>query len=176
MSAGSASPRKVLGIAGWKNSGKTTLTERLVGELTGRGLRLATLKHAHHAFDIDHPGTDSHRHRLAGAREVGIVSGRRWAIVHEIAAGEAEPSLEVMLARLGPADLVLVEGFKQAPIPKFEVRRRAGQPGPLLAATDPLVLAIAADHDIPEARVPVLPLDAIGTLADLALQSLGLGT
>ena len=113
----------VFGIGGWKNSGKTTLTERLVAEFTRRGLRLATVKHAHHDFDIDKEGTDSFRHRRAGAREVAIVSGRRWALMHELD-GETEPTLDAIVARLSPADLILVEGFKRGSHPKIEVRRR----------------------------------------------------
>ena len=111
---------KLIGIVGWKNTGKTTLIERLIARFAGDGLRVATIKHAHHEFDIDHPGKDSWRHRRAGAREVLITSQKRWALLHENA-GDAEPALEEMLARLSPADLVIVEGFKQHDHPKIEV-------------------------------------------------------
>ena len=112
----------VLGITGWKNSGKTTLTERLVRELTRRGWKISTVKHAHHAFDIDKEGTDSFRHRQAGAAEVAIVSGNRWALMHELR-GEDEPRLEAILARLAPCDLVLIEGYKRESHPKIEARQ-----------------------------------------------------
>ena len=114
--------QRVFGITGWKNSGKTTLTEKLVAELTRRGFRVSTVKHAHHDFDIDHEGADSYRHRLAGAVEVAVVSGRRWALMHELR-GEDEPKLEEILARLAPCDLVLVEGYKREGHPKIETRR-----------------------------------------------------
>ena len=107
----------VFGITGWKNSGKTTLTERLVAEFTRRGFRVSTVKHAHHDFDIDREGADSYRHRLAGAAEVAIVSGRRWALMHELR-GEDEPKLDEILARLAPCDLVLVEGYKREVAPQ----------------------------------------------------------
>ncbi|MDE3114133.1 MAG: molybdopterin-guanine dinucleotide biosynthesis protein B [Pseudomonadota bacterium] len=111
---------KLIGIVGWKNTGKTTLIERLLAHFAGDGLRVATVKHAHHEFDIDHPGKDSWRHRHAGAREVLITSQKRWALLHENA-GDGEPALEELLARLSPADLVIVEGFKQHDHPKIEV-------------------------------------------------------
>ena len=114
--------QRVFGITGWKNSGKTTLTERLVAELTRRGWKVSTVKHAHHDFDIDKEGTDSFRHRQAGASEVAIVSGRRWALMHELR-GEDEPPLDVVLARLAPCDLVLVEGYKRESHKKIETRR-----------------------------------------------------
>src|SRR5262245_12971297 len=112
----------VFGISGWKNSGKTGLTVRLVEELTSRGYRISTVKHAHHDFDIDKPGADSFRHREAGACEVAIVSGKRFAIMHELR-GDAEPSLVDILERIAPCDLVLVEGYKREPVPKIELRR-----------------------------------------------------
>ncbi len=118
--------RRVFGITGWKNSGKTTLTERLITELTSRGWRVATVKHAHHDFDIDKEGTDSFRHRLAGATEVAIVSDRRWALMHELR-GDEEPLLETMLARMSPCDIVLVEGYKRENHKKIEARRDRGE-------------------------------------------------
>ena len=155
--------QRVFGIVGWKNSGKTTLTERLVALLSARGYRVATVKHAHHAFDIDHPGTDSHRHRQAGAREVAIVSGRRWALMHELA-DEPEPSLGDILVRLSPCDLVLVEGYKSGPHPKIEVRRREARDHKSLAA-DANILAIASDHAVDDTDLPVFDLDDIAAIA-----------
>jgi molybdopterin-guanine dinucleotide biosynthesis protein B len=129
----------VFGITGWKNAGKTTLTERLVAEFVRRGWKVATVKHAHHAADIDQPGTDSFRHRAAGATEVALVTAGRFAIVRE----QQEPSLAEVLARLAPADLVLVEGFKTAPHPKIEVRADESRP---MTPADYNVVAIAADR------------------------------
>lgn len=136
--------KNVFGITGWKNSGKTTLIVALVEELTRRGLRVSTIKHAHHAFDIDIPGKDSHRHRLAGASEVLVASGARWALMHELR-GDAAPSLDDLLTRLNPCDLVLVEGFKGDNHPKLEVTQHNG-PDPLIADTDASVVAVATNH------------------------------
>ena len=134
----------VLGIAGWKNSGKTTLAVKLIAELTHRGYRVASIKHAHHDADIDHENTDTYRHRAAGAAEVVLVTGARWAIIHELRE-EAEPVLADMLAKLDPADIVVVEGFKREAIPKIEVRRlTAAQKGPM-APDDPQIVAVASD-------------------------------
>ncbi len=155
----------VLGIAGWKNSGKTTLVERLVAELTRRGWRVATVKHAHHEFQIDDAATDSARHRRAGAQEVAIVSSARWAIVHELRE-EPEPALEEVIARLSPADIILVEGYKSAPIPKIEVRRAEQASKEPLAVRDPHVIAIAADHALSGESLPVFALDDIAAIAD----------
>jgi molybdopterin-guanine dinucleotide biosynthesis protein MobB len=154
----------VFGIAGFKNAGKTTLTERLVAELTGRGYAVSTVKHAHHAFDIDHEGRDSHRHRKAGAREVAIVSRNRWALVHELR-GEAEPAFAWVLGKLEACDLVLVEGYKREGHAKLEVRR-AGLDHPKLAGDDPTVVAIASDFVIADAPVPVLDMNDVAAVAD----------
>lgn len=162
----------IIGIAGWKKSGKTTLTVRLVEEFTRRGLRVATVKHAHHAFQIDDGDTDSARHRRAGAAQVAIVSGERWAIVTELD-GAPEPDFSEVVAKLAPADLVIVEGYKSAAIPKIEARRTAAFQKTPLADRDPHVIAIAADHQVPEAKVPVLSLDAITEIADLIARVLG---
>lgn len=135
--------KNVFGITGWKNSGKTTLIVALVEEFTRRGLRVSTIKHAHHAFDIDVPGKDSHRHRQAGASEVLVASGARWALMHEVGTA-AQPGLDDLLARLSPCDLVLVEGFKGDDHPKLEVTQQRG-PEPLIADTDASVVAIATD-------------------------------
>jgi molybdopterin-guanine dinucleotide biosynthesis protein B len=153
---------RVIGIAGWSGSGKTTLLARLIPVLVAQGFRVSTVKHAHHAFEIDRPGKDSHTHRLAGASEVMVASARRWALIHELRDGR-EPSLPELLAQLGPADLVLVEGFKREAVPKIEVHRAAlGKP--LLQLDDPFVVAVASDAalDLP---VPVLDLDDIAAIA-----------
>ncbi|WP_048648725.1 molybdopterin-guanine dinucleotide biosynthesis protein B [Nitratireductor soli] len=164
---------RVFGIVGWKNSGKTTLTSRLIAEMTRRGLRIAALKHAHHAFDIDHEGTDSFRHRSAGAAEVAIVSSRRWAIIHELQEAE-EPDLETMLARLSPCDLVLVEGYKRGRHAKIECRRRDAKDSASLAAGDPAIVAVAADHDADSGGLPRFALDDIEAIADFILHQTGL--
>ncbi len=133
---------KVFGIAGWKNSGKTTLLEVLVRELSARGYRVSTVKHAHHAFDIDVPGKDSYRHREAGANEVIVASGQRWALMHELRGAE-QPGLEDLLDHLGDCDLVLVEGFKHDSHPKIEVLRELGPEG-RIADSDETICAVAA--------------------------------
>lgn len=152
-------PSRVFGVTGWKNAGKTTLVERLVAEFVRRGWRVSTIKHAHHDVDVDQPGRDSFRHRLAGATEVAVVGGRRYAIMRE----EADPSLTVVLARLAPADLVLIEGYKREAHPKIEVR--AGQ-APSLAAEDPNVVAIASDVQPTETHLPWFRRDDIADIAD----------
>ncbi|MEX0956200.1 MAG: molybdopterin-guanine dinucleotide biosynthesis protein B [Rhizobiaceae bacterium] len=163
----------VLGIAGWKNSGKTTLVERLVAALAGRGLRVATVKHAHHDFDVDVPGTDSWRHRQAGARQVAIVSSRRWALMHELR-DAAEPKLDEILERLSPADLIIVEGWKRGAHPKIELRRQAASEAVPLAAGDPTIIAIVADHATEAGGLPVFDLDDIDAIADFAINAFGL--
>ena len=165
--------RRVFGITGWKNSGKTTLTERLVSELTRRGWRVSTVKHAHHEFDIDQTGTDSFRHRLAGASEVAIVSGRRWALMHELR-GEDEPALEAVLSRLDPCDLVLVEGYKRERHDKIETRRLGAKDTTALTASDPAIRAIAADHQISGESVPVFDIDDVAAIADFVASTTGL--
>jgi molybdopterin-guanine dinucleotide biosynthesis protein B len=154
---------RVIGVAGFKNSGKTTLIERLVAELVKRGHRVSTIKHAHHSFDIDHEGRDSFRHRGAGATEVAVVSRHRWAIMHELR-DEAEPSLDDILARLAPCDLVIVEGYKRDTHAKIEVRNLALD-HPRLAGDDPTVVAIAANGPVTGAPVPVFDRDDIGAIA-----------
>jgi molybdopterin-guanine dinucleotide biosynthesis protein B len=159
----------VVGIAGWKNSGKTTLVERLVAELTRRGLRVATVKHAHHDAEVDREGTDSFRHREAGAIEVALVTGARWAIVHELR-GETEPSLAQILQRLSPSDLVIVEGYKREAIPKIEVRRREAAREEPMAPNDPHVIAIAADYSVDSPRVPSFQINDIDGIADFIVR------
>lgn len=147
---------KVLGFAGWSGAGKTTLVEQLIAGLTARGLRVALIKHAHHGFDVDQPGKDSWRHRQAGATQVLVVSDARWALMHELR-GAPAPTLDEQLALLSPCDLVLVEGYKAAPIPKIEVHRPAlGKP--LLYPQDPHIVAVAADAPV-SAALPLLDLN-----------------
>lgn len=157
-------PQTIIGLAGWSGSGKTTLVTTLLPILTARGLRVSTVKHAHHDFDVDQPGKDSHRHRQAGATEALISSANRWALVHELR-GEPELSLDALVARMAPVDLLIVEGFKHLPHDKIEVFRPAlGHE--LMAAADPAIVAVASDGPVPETDRPVLDLnrpDAIAT-------------
>ncbi|MDP5324647.1 MAG: molybdopterin-guanine dinucleotide biosynthesis protein B [Litorivicinaceae bacterium] len=154
----------IFGIVGWKNTGKTTLTERLVTTFTQRGLVVSTIKHTHHDVDIDVPGTDSYRHRAAGAHEVLLASGPRWALMHESSA-DAEPSLEALLDRLAPVDLVLVEGYKYGRHPRLEVYR-AGTIQPPIGREDRSVLALVTDAVVDDWDRPRFDLDAIDTIAD----------
>jgi molybdopterin-guanine dinucleotide biosynthesis adapter protein len=158
---------RIIGLAGWSGSGKTTLLTRVIPRLVARGLKVSTLKHAHHAFDIDQPGKDSHSHRLAGATEVLIGSANRWALIHELR-GDAEPRLRALLQQLSPVDLVLVEGYKRESHPKLEVHRAAvGKP--LLHPDDPAIVAIASDTPLPGAKIPMVDLDDVERIADLLL-------
>ncbi len=162
---------KVFGLAGWSGSGKTTLMIRLLPELIARGLTVSTVKHAHHAFDVDKPGKDSYRHREAGAREVMVSSGKRWALMHENR-DMPEADLGELLAHMSPVDLVLVEGFKHEAHDKLEVYRAAvGKP--LLAADDPYIKAIASDIPLPNAPVPVVVLDDVAAIADIVMRACG---
>ena len=156
---------RVLGIAGWSGSGKTTLITRLIPLLAGRGLRVATIKHAHHSFDVDQPGKDSYTHRQAGACEVIVSSVRRWVQMHETGEG-AEATLAQLLRRVSPCDLVLVEGFKSERHPKLEVFR-ADVGKPPLHPSDDRIVAIASDRHFPEAHVPVVDLNDIAAVADI---------
>ncbi|WP_421913036.1 molybdopterin-guanine dinucleotide biosynthesis protein B [Mesorhizobium sp.] len=165
--------RRVFGITGWKNSGKTTLTEKLVAELVRRGWKVSTIKHAHHEFDIDKPGADSFRHRQAGATEVAIVSGRRWALMHELR-GETEPSLEAILSRLAPSDIVLVEGYKREAHRKIETRRMEAKDRTPLSASDPNIVAIASDFAAESDGLPVFALDDAKSIADFIERTTGL--
>jgi molybdopterin-guanine dinucleotide biosynthesis protein B len=159
---------RVLGLVGWSGCGKTLLLTRLIPELVGRGLKVATLKHAHHSFDTDVPGKDSYEHRRAGASEVIVSSPRRWAQVHEVG-NDAEATLAQLLKRVSPCDLVLVEGYKTRHHPKMEVFREALNRRPL-HPLDTRVVAIASDRSFPEAGVPVVNLNDIGAVADLVLE------
>jgi molybdopterin-guanine dinucleotide biosynthesis protein B len=156
---------RIIGLAGWSGSGKTTLLTRVIPRLVARGLTVSTLKHAHHGFDVDQPGKDSHTHRLAGASEVLIGSATRFALIHELR-GAPEPSLRELLARLSPVDLVIVEGYKAAAVPKLEVFR-AVVGKPLLHPDDACVVAVAADLPLPQVELPVVSLDDIETIADI---------
>ncbi|MEM6372931.1 MAG: molybdopterin-guanine dinucleotide biosynthesis protein B [Pseudomonadota bacterium] len=162
---------KVFGIAGWKNAGKTGLMERLVTEITARGFSVSTVKHAHHAFDVDQPGKDSHRHRMAGAHEVLLASANRVALMHELR-GADEPALSDLLARLSPVDLVLVEGYKRDAHPKIEAHRSVTG-NALIAPGDPTIRAVASDVPIDLDR-PVFDLDDTGAIADFVLAEVGL--
>ena len=158
---------RIIGLAGWSGSGKTTLLTKVIPRLVRRGLKVSTLKHAHHAFDVDQPGKDSHSHRIAGATEVLVGSANRWALVHELR-GDAEPPLATLLAKLSPVDLVVIEGYKREAHPKLEVYRAAvGKP--LLHPDDPAIAAVASDEPLPAARVPVVDLDDIERIADVLI-------
>jgi molybdopterin-guanine dinucleotide biosynthesis protein B len=159
---------RIIGLAGWSGSGKTTLLANVIPRIVARGLTVSTVKHAHRSFDIDRPGKDSHTHRMAGATEVVVGSLRRWAIVHELR-DEPEPTLAMLIARITPVDLVLVEGYKGGSHPKLEVYR-ASVGKPLLFPGDPAIVAIASDAPIPGARVPRVDLDDVEAVIDILLR------
>lgn len=162
---------KIYGVTGWKNNGKTGLMERLVAEFCARGLSVSTLKHAHHETDVDQPGTDSFRHRSAGASEVVLASPRRIAIMQELRGAE-EPSLTELLARMRPVDLILIEGFKRENHPKIEAHR-AETGRALIAPNDPAIRAVASDVPLDLDR-PVFDLDDTQKIADFIAGELGL--
>jgi molybdopterin-guanine dinucleotide biosynthesis adapter protein len=162
---------KIFGFAGWSGSGKTTLMTALIPELVSRGVSVSTVKHAHHAFDVDQPGKDSWRHRAAGAVEVMVASERRWALMHELR-DAPEPGLDTLIAHMSPVDLVLVEGFKRHPHPKLEVYRPSlGKPP--IHPGDPDVVAIASDESLPDVPLPQLPLGDPAAVAHFILDHLG---
>jgi len=162
---------KIFGVTGWKNSGKTGLMERLITEFTARGLSVSSIKHAHHSFDIDHPGRDSYRHRDAGARQVLLASRNRWALMHELR-DEDEPSLGDLLKQLSPVDVVLIEGYKRDRHPKIEAHRKeTGQP--LIAPEDETIVAVASDTPV-EIDRPVLDLNDTAAIANFIAQYLEL--
>jgi molybdopterin-guanine dinucleotide biosynthesis protein B len=165
----------VIGIVGWKKSGKTTLTTRLITDFARRGLKIATIKHAHHNFQIDDGETDSARHRRAGAAQVAVVSARRWALVRELQ-GAPEPDLMTAISWFEPCDLVIVEGYKYASIPKIEVRRAQSVSREPLAEKDRNVIAIAADHIVNGHGLPVFALDDVVAIADFVVRSLDVAT
>lgn len=158
---------RIIGLAGWSGSGKTTLITKLIPRLTAQSLRVSTLKHAHHGFDLDQPGKDSFMHRTAGATEVIVSSARRFAILHELR-DEPEWDLGALVAKMSAVDLVLVEGFKRDPFPKVEIHRAANGK-PLIHPDDPHIVAIASDTALPQAKVPVVDLDDIDAIAELVL-------
>lgn len=158
---------RIIGLAGWSGSGKTTLLTKIIPCLKARGKSVSTLKHAHHSFDVDRPGKDSFEHRSAGAKEVLVVSGQRWALMHELR-GQPEPDLPTLLRKLSDVDLVLIEGFKRERFPKLEVHRVANGK-PLLQPEDDWIVAIAADTKLADAAVPVIDLNDIETVADVLL-------
>lgn len=160
----------VFGIAGWSNSGKTTLIEKVIPCLTNRGLRVAVIKHAHHGFDLDRPGKDSFRHREAGATQVLMLSSERWVLMNELR-DEAEPSLETQLEMLAGNDVVLIEGFKAAAVPKVEVYREANGKPPLWSE-NPHVVAVAT-NDISDCPLPLLPIDDAEAVAAFILDYAG---
>ena len=158
---------RIIGLAGWSGSGKTTLITKLIPCLIARGLRVSTLKHAHHGFDLDQPGKDSFMHRVAGATEVIVSSARRFAILHELR-GEPEWNLGALVAKMSAVDLVMVEGFKRDAFPKIEIHR-AENGKPLIHPDDPHIVAIASDTPLPQVTVPVVNLDDIEAIAELVL-------
>lgn len=161
---------RIFGLAGWSGSGKTTLLAALIPELTGRGVTVSTIKHAHHEFDIDQPGKDSWVHRQAGASEVMVASSRRFALMHELREAP-EPSLTELVARMAPVDLLLVEGFKREPHPKLEVHRPSvGEP--FLYPDDPHIVAVASDAAL-AVPLPVLSLADVAAIADFILERMG---
>jgi molybdopterin-guanine dinucleotide biosynthesis protein B len=162
---------KIFGFAGWSGSGKTTLIEKLIPRFVGRGLRVSLIKHAHHNFDIDIPGKDSYRHRHAGASEILVTSSRRWVLMHELR-GSQEPSFDEQIKHFSPCDLLLVEGFKFAPIPKLEVwRKETGEA--LLHPNDPHIVAVATDAAV-QTRLPRLDLNDDAAIASFILRHQGL--
>ncbi|MFK7753894.1 MAG: molybdopterin-guanine dinucleotide biosynthesis protein B [Sedimentitalea sp.] len=162
---------KIFGVVGWKNAGKTGLMERLVTDIVARGISVSTVKHAHHSFDVDHPGKDSDRHRVAGAREVLLASRNRFALMHELR-DAPEPDLATLLGKLSPVDLVLIEGYKRDAHPKVEAHRTSTG-NPLIAPGDPTVRAVASDTPLVLDR-PVFDLNSTAAIADFILAEVGL--
>ncbi len=163
---------RLFGLAGWSGSGKTSLMVRLLPELVQRGYSVSTIKHAHHAFDVDQPGKDAYEHRHAGATEVLVTSARRWALMHELR-GAPEVQLDGLMARMTPVDLLLVEGFKSHAHPKLEVFRR-DLAKPLLCPADPHIVAVASDGPVPEATLPVIDLANALAIGEFILAHCGL--
>jgi molybdopterin-guanine dinucleotide biosynthesis protein B len=162
---------KVLGLAGWSGAGKTTLLAKLIPELIRRGITVSTMKHAHHAFDVDTPGKDSYVHREAGATEVLVASGQRWALMHEHR-GSPEPDSEALMQHMSDVDLLLVEGFKRESHQKLEIYREANGKS-LLASEDPNIVAVLVDGPKPETQLPVIDLNDIGAIADFVMHHCG---
>ena len=160
--------QKIIGVCGFKNSGKTTLVEKLVRHLTEQGYKISTVKHAHHDFDIDHEGRDSFRHRKAGATEVAVISQNRFAIMNELRGAEP-PTLNDILEKLSPCDLVIIEGYKRDSHDKIEVRNLELKNEPL-AGNDPTIVAIAANGEIASSPVPVFNRDDVSALAQFIIE------
>lgn len=165
--------QRVFGVTGWKNSGKTTLMARLVEEFTRRGFTVSALKHAHHSFDIDHPGRDSYRFREAGARQVALVSPKRWAIMHELR-DEEKPPMEEVLAHIAPCDLILVEGYKKSAFPKIEARSSRSVTQEPLSDNDPHIVAIAFEDETRTNGLPGFDINDISGIADFIADHVGL--
>jgi molybdopterin-guanine dinucleotide biosynthesis protein MobB len=174
MSNTPASETQMIGVMGFKNSGKTTLIEKLVAEITRRGLRVSTIKHAHHDLDLDQPGRDTYRHREAGATEVVAVTANRVAIQHQLH-GSPEPSLDEIMARMIPVDLIIVEGYKFGDHEKIEAHRPANGEE-LIAARDANVVAVATDAPLSGISAPQLDLNDVNQVTDFILNHLGLTT
>ena len=164
--------KNVFGIVGWKNSGKTTLVESLVKYITEQGYQVSTIKHAHHSFDIDHEGTDSFRHRKAGAKEVILASRKRWALIHELI-DEPEKDFDFLVNSISPTDLILVEGFKEEGHNKIEVIRAENKKIPIYQS-DNGILAIVSDYKIPDLSLPIFNPDEISKIADFILKKTSL--
>lgn len=162
---------KIFGLAGWSGSGKTTLMVHLLPELVGRGLTVSTIKHAHRNFEIDRPGKDSYEHREAGATEVMITGGKRWALMHEIR-GQAEPNVADLMHHMTPVDLLMIEGFKSDEHPKLEVYRSATRK-PLICRNDPKIVAVASDEKLDGLNIPQLDLNDIPAIADFIIEYCG---
>ena len=168
MNAPARGSMRIIGLAGWSGSGKTTLITKLIPCLIARGVKVSTLKHAHHGFDLDQPGKDSFFHRAAGATEVIISSAKRWAILHELRE-EPEWDLGALVAKMSPVDLVVVEGFKRDAFPKLEIHRAANGK-PVIHPEDPHIVAVASDVALPQTNLPVVDLNDIEAIADLLLK------
>ena len=164
---------RVFGVIGWKNSGKTTLMARLIEEFSNRGLTVSALKHAHHSFDIDQPGRDSHRFRESGARQVALVSPKRWALMHELR-DEEKPDLDEILTHIGPCDIVMIEGYKMGPFPKIEARSPRSLTQDRLSDDDPQIVAVAYDGDTEKSDLPGFDVNDIAGIADFITVHLGI--
>jgi len=162
----------VMGIVGWSGSGKTSLLVQVLPLITARGFRVSTMKHAHHRFDVDKPGKDSFRHREAGASEVLVVTSSRWVLMHE-SREEPEPSIECLIERMTPVDLLLIEGFKTHHHPKLEIHRES-EGKPLLCHDDPEIVAVASDGQLPDLKIPRLDLNDHSAIAEFILDYSGL--
>ena len=162
---------KIFGFAGWSGSGKTTLIEQVVPRFVRSGLKVSLIKHAHHRFDVDHPGKDSFRHRAAGCSEVLVASEERWALMHEMR-GEAEATVEEQIRRMSPCDLLLIEGYKHYPLPKLEIYRAANGK-PLLHPEDEHIVALATDTPV-QSRLPQFGLEDYDAIVEFVLDKLEL--